>query len=337
MKAIPILLASQLGHNCRECLKEPVTAWAAASRFGSLDVLEVCTPADSVITDAVIAAGGTASRASHWNGHDLTKAKGYKKLMETIDEQRPRHVIFAPPCGADSVIQSTNQRTPEQILELENKQRRAARIHGHVMQAIRYCLSRPWRCEVWLEQPRSNGSWRKGLRQALDNLHTADLDGCQYHLRDPKSGLLIYKPWRFVSSDPAVKELARRCSRNHTHHVSTGTELALTAGYPKMLVTKLVGIFLRKETVDQVWGYFQEADSHHEANALELNVKRKVPDSLRALPATQYRKIEATVAHLHRNLGHCSNRVLVGMLKRARAHPHLVQMAGSTAVRRASR
>lgn len=42
----------------------------------------------------------------------------------------------------------------------------------------------------------------------------------------------------------------------------------------------------------------------------------QLPEELRALPSRQLRRLEALVSHLHRNLGHVSNRTMVEMLRR---------------------
>ena len=54
---------------------------------------------------------------------------------------------------------------------------------------------------------------------------------------------------------------------------------------------------------------------------------RELPESLRNLPQTQLKKLEAIIAHLHRNLGHIGAQALAQRLRRGKAHPHLIAMA----------
>lgn len=50
-------------------------------------------------------------------------------------------------------------------------------------------------------------------------------------------------------------------------------------------------------------------------------------EELRSRPSRQLRRLEAVVAHLHRNLGHVSNRTMVEMLRRWKSHAHVIAMA----------
>ena len=57
------------------------------------------------------------------------------------------------------------------------------------------------------------------------------------------------------------------------------------------------------------------------------NLPDKLPGELGGLPRSQVRRLEPLVAHFHANLNHASSRTMVKMLKRAKAHRHIIAMA----------
>jgi hypothetical protein len=176
------------------------TAWQAATTYGTVDLIEVCCASDSVLANTVVQQGGKALRCSIWNGYDLHTRDGVEKLKQAIADNRARHVWFSPPCGPDSNIQHTNQRTPTQIEQLRKKRLRVAKIQQHVEEVYNYCKTRTFQCCPWVEQPQSCGSWnRQFLQRILATSYTCDLHGCAYNLRDPTNGLLVMKPWRFAT------------------------------------------------------------------------------------------------------------------------------------------
>ena len=153
-----------------------------------------------MLTEEVKKAGGTAERASHWNGCDLSTNKGLSRLLSKIDELCPRTVLFAPPCGPESPIQNLNQRTPSQIEQLAAKRHKSFRIQKLIKKAIRYCMRKG--CRVILEQLVRCGSWKHTpFEEILSQLFHADVKGCMVGLVS-KEGDRIFKPWRFVSDDP---------------------------------------------------------------------------------------------------------------------------------------
>ena len=78
-------------------------------------------------------------RCSIWNGYDLHLRSGVGMLKQAIDDNRARHVRSSPPCGPDSNIQVTNQRTPEQIERLRKKRLWASRIQQRVEEVYNDC------------------------------------------------------------------------------------------------------------------------------------------------------------------------------------------------------
>ena len=55
-----------------------------ARHMGKLDVVEVCTPEHSGLTDAVRAAGLEGARLSNWNGFDLATTAGRNRTYDFL-------------------------------------------------------------------------------------------------------------------------------------------------------------------------------------------------------------------------------------------------------------
>ena len=100
--------------------------------IGRLDLMEVCTPSDSGLTEACLRIGLQGRRLSNWSGHDLATESGTQKVLEEIRLYRPRKVWWSPPCDPFSSWQVCNQRTEEQIKKLKAKRRRGWRILRHI-------------------------------------------------------------------------------------------------------------------------------------------------------------------------------------------------------------
>lgn len=80
--------------------------------------------------------------------------------------------------------------------------------------------------------------------------------------------------------------------------------------------------------VDAKCGYRDSRDLSGTAVGLRRGASvPQLPEELRAPPARHMRRLGAIVAHLHRDLGHVSNRTMVEMLRRARSHGHVIAMA----------
>ena len=86
------------------------------------DLLEVCAPWDSPLSEAVERAGGKAFRIGLHNGYDLATKAGLVKALATLREIRPRYVHVSPPCFPFSSLSHTNRRNPKQVQDLERKQ-----------------------------------------------------------------------------------------------------------------------------------------------------------------------------------------------------------------------
>ena len=89
-------LLRQLAEAAATCDEAAGKSWWSASRYGRIDLAEVCCTADSVLSEQVRLLGGQAKRFSDWNGYNLTKVKDTNQL-ETIFLFLWRQGISHPP------------------------------------------------------------------------------------------------------------------------------------------------------------------------------------------------------------------------------------------------
>ena len=133
----------------------------------------------------------------------VTKRVVARRMLEEFRAERPRHIHFSPTCGPESTIQNLNQRTLDQVLNLERKRHRVRRIQRHIKMIIHnLALSNP-DIHTSVEQPGSCGSWRgefADLKQDPTRT-TCVIDGCGYGMRDEKTGLLMHKRWHVFTHD----------------------------------------------------------------------------------------------------------------------------------------
>ena len=75
-------------------------------REGRLDLMDVCAPPESGLGRAVEKLGGSVMSFGKHNEYDLRTNTGYRRASETLALERPRRVVFPPPCTARSIIQN---------------------------------------------------------------------------------------------------------------------------------------------------------------------------------------------------------------------------------------
>ena len=93
------------------------------SRYHRLDLMEICTPAQSGLGQAVESLGGSVKRIGLHNGYDLATRKGLNRIAHELVTSRPRRVVLTPPCGPWSRIQAINVRGPESAAMLAHKRK----------------------------------------------------------------------------------------------------------------------------------------------------------------------------------------------------------------------
>ena len=63
-----------------------------------MDLVEVCAPWDSPLSDAVDLEGGFSFRMGIHNGFDLTSERGFRKAAQFLRKHKPRYVHASPTC-----------------------------------------------------------------------------------------------------------------------------------------------------------------------------------------------------------------------------------------------
>ena len=101
-----------------------------------VDLLEVCCPWDSPLSQALIDAGGKAYRMGLYNGFDLSTRSGFTKAAATLRRLRPRYIHVSPPCDPWTSQNNMNQRTEEARLKLEARRHDSRKILRHCLQLI---------------------------------------------------------------------------------------------------------------------------------------------------------------------------------------------------------
>ena len=247
-----------------------------------LDLLEVCAPWDSPLSNAVERAGGKAYRIGLHNGFDLATKAGFTKALALLRRHRPRYLHVSPPCDPWTSLTNAQQRTPQQTQNLQRK-----REHGRLI--LKNCLkllqvqrqelngqSSVGDCQGGHgggEQPLRAASWHEPTVRKMVQICGGTrfrCDGCRFNLRSPRTGVPIQKPWGWFSSMPAMrKELERTCQHGQQHHATLNAkETAQTATYPPPLCRAFAKV-LMDDKMREATRYVQTYAAHQEMTAPE--------------------------------------------------------------------
>ena len=122
-----------------------IDPWMQATRYGRVDVAEICCTSDRLLSGAVTASGGCGAQYSHWNGFDLITKAGTDKLKEDLVNKKPRVVWMTPPCATQRTQQSQSRS-------------RFPQIQMNILGVFLWLVTQD-RCEVILEQMWFDESW----------------------------------------------------------------------------------------------------------------------------------------------------------------------------------
>ena len=105
----------------------------------------------------------------NWNGADLETEEGVQFAIKMLRQHRPVHLWISCECGPYSPLQRLNQRNPQQVQQLHDKQQRGRRQYQGALrvadEAFRLKTEVHWelsqRCEAWslpeIRQPTQTG------------------------------------------------------------------------------------------------------------------------------------------------------------------------------------
>ena len=233
---------SLLRNASQDCLPN---AWNAVVNQGRLFLLEVACSPESTLTAEALSQGLPAKRASIHNGCDLTTPEGLRNTLELVREGRPQHVWISTECGPYSPMQNCNQRSEQQILDLEKKRRDARKQYlGGLVVAY---FARSEGSEVHWEWSRRCRAWRwKNFEHFREHMgtFTAIVGGCRVDLFVPNTRKFIQKEWRVeTTSEDFSRYLHLPCLRDACQGEHTPCEGRLTrmsAFYPLKMAKRII-------------------------------------------------------------------------------------------------
>ena len=224
---------------------------------GRLFFLELGCSEDSVLRTEVENVGLTAKRASLFNQHDLTCPHGLRKILNIVTHEKPKHVWISTECSAFSPMQNLNQRTPQQVRDLQQKQREARK--QHIAGLVMAYWARHQGAHVYWERSRKCRAWNWDLMdkwRKQEQTHTAIVGGCRVGLQDPKTGAVVGKEWRVVCTSKTFAEkfhlpcLREACAGNHT--ACEGHVTRASAFYTRKLAKRAVHYMQQNQNPEPV-------------------------------------------------------------------------------------
>ena len=214
-------------------------------------LLEVACCPNSRLSSAIQEKAGypdAAIRCSHWNNRDLGSSEGVKLILQTIDQKQPLNIWISTECGPYSPMQTLNQRTEAQRLELSKKRQEALRQYVGASCVVHYAIQKG--IHVSWEWSKKSHAWRLPLVQKLQEKYKfwiSVTNGCQVNLRDPKSDKLLRKGWKVMTSHKRIAELLDlpcRCPKTVEHAKCEGALTDQSAYYtPEMVKRVVLGMF----------------------------------------------------------------------------------------------
>ena len=267
-------------------------------------VLELCCEENSGITKAVEARGGRGIRCGLFNGCDLNKKAGFRKVYNLIVDEKPDVLWLALPCGPTSNIQELNMINPESREKIEKKIAQSKRLAAKAVTLME--LHRSQGGEIVQEWPRYNKGWRFGSIMAfwkkLD-YQEAYVDGCSFGLRAPSGGL-IKKPWKLRSTTKRVWRMQSLCQCQEPHvPCEGGTLTKMSALYPAKMCAQVAKMVeeIHYDLVAQAYAVEQTPDCD--------------TDVLKQFTDQEVQTTAMEVLKLHKKLGHPSRQAFLRMLK----------------------
>ena len=276
--------------------------------------------------------GTPMSLETGWNF--LNPADREEEAKRVVRLEKPLFLMLAFPCGPFSPLQRIN---PSPRLHEFLDQGRVLMDFALELAQIQLDGGRHY----VLENPKPSGAWKEPrMVKFLTSRAPAivDIDQCRFGLHS-RQGNLHRKSTRLVSSSSSVISMLedRKCTRTHLHDpVIGGVAVTARAGhYPVQLAKSLVKGMETEFHVGSLKGSEVLAVGHGEGDddfamsalphfdsdpEVEEGIEQPVGERI---PAS----IKATVARLHENTGHRSNRRLARALTLAGAPAIVVRAA----------
>ena len=304
--------------------------------FGSSEqslVKEIFTATERVSKEAMSRGHKAGSSVSLEFGWNLLDAQARRAAFKQLNEEKPKFVLLAFPCGPWSPLTRLRQSAT-----LEERQA-AGKILIEFALVVAKAV-RKWGGHFVVENPKPSAAWKLDVMQKfineMDPLYVADFDQCRLHLKSA-SGHLHKKPTRVLTSSSVVYEKLHelKCLGNHVHQpVIGGSKVTQAAGhYPGKLAKVLVNAMEQQVEAD-LKGHEVHAVEEPEGEELaelggpfesESDVSEDgsdVADEKRVSAG-----VKLAVKRLHENTGHRSNRRLARALVLSGAPSEVIRAA----------
>ena len=228
--------------------------------LGQLDMLEICAPWDSPLSQAVADNGGRSLSIGLHNGFDLKTVAGFRKALKLLRRTKPRYLHVSPPCDPWSAFQNCNQRTEAQISNLGVRRKESRKLLRHCRRLVEVQLYELNGACGWTpedpefhhaggEHPLHAQSWNTPDMKAMVRMcgERFSVHGCRHGMKSKKTGRLIKKPWGWFSTHEGVRSaLSMTC--NHakgTHDLIQGSITSSTAIYPPLLCKRFAKALMK--------------------------------------------------------------------------------------------
>ena len=238
-KQIFSLQARQISEEFREAFQGVTT--------GGYDLVEVCCPWDSPLSEAVIQAGGRAFRMGLQNGYDLSTKAGLAKASTMIRRLRPRYIHCSPPCNPWSSLRN-GASTVEQHQKLADDKAQGRAILKNCLKLIQLQrqelggqsgFGKHVGHDAGGEHPLTASSWKEPSMRKMVKICGGEkfrCDGCRFGTQNDQ-GEPLQKPWGWFSSHDGIRRaLNKTCLHQPGEHAKmTSKDKPASAVYPDRL------------------------------------------------------------------------------------------------------
>ena len=180
-------------------------------------------------------------------GVDLKIPENRKRLVDRINEERPRLAIVSYPCRLWSKLADTNYRSSQE-------RRRLAKLRKEEEPFLELCeeifesqLARG--DDALAENPLCSKAWSvPAMKRILGHpeVYAGVGHGCRFNVRSSSSGMLLKKPTLWVSTSPEICDaLSLRCQNtsghvHHEHGECQGGDVSRRAGQYTVEIAKAI-------------------------------------------------------------------------------------------------
>lgn len=231
-------------------------AWQQLVQHHRPLLMELACFENSILSEEVQKRYSTNSsiRLSNWNGADLETEEGVQFAIKMLRQHRPVHLWISCECGPYSPLQRLNQKNPQQVQQLHDKQQRVRRQYQGALrvaeEAFRLKTEVHWelsqRCEAW------------SLPEIVDYVSRHKLEkvscaGCTVGLRTRDQSKLMCKSWTIATkNERLLQHLNLRCQKNHPKGKCEAGESSHTARYTNSFARKVVDSLCMSEVWSKI-------------------------------------------------------------------------------------